>query len=115
MWKEGVPMKFGDTGKTESPVAEAPEEPIDSAITGVRPGSNGVGQDSQESVSLFLIIHSTAENERKVYRCDEEQEAKMFLEMLTADGVDREDIELFHASTVPFSLSYRPVVDFEVP
>jgi hypothetical protein len=101
--------------KTKRSTTEAPDEaePFD-ALLEVHPEADG-GRHSEQSGSLFLIIHSTAENGRKVYRCDGNKEAQTFLEMLIADGVGQDDLELFHASVVPFRLSYRAVVDFEGP
>jgi hypothetical protein len=107
-------MAFGNGGNTIRAMTEAPDDPHDAALKGLQPGAYAARVYYQESGTRFLIVHRTAEDGRKIYRCDETQEARTFLEMLIAGGVDREDIELFRASKVPFTLSYRPVVDFQL-
>jgi hypothetical protein len=107
-------MTFLNSGKPIRPTTKAPDDPLDAAFKGLQPGAYAAREESHESGSRFLIAHRTAEDGRKIYRCDETQEARKFLEVLIANGVDREDIELFRASKVPFSLSYRTVVEFQV-
>ena len=99
-------------GKRDGP-AEAPVGPSSDEFKGLQPGVYRAREEAEESAPLFLILQRDPDNGRKAYRCEGAHEAQTFLETLIADGVDREDIELFRASRIPFSLSFRPVVDFE--
>jgi len=67
----------------------------------------------QEIGHLFLVIQRDGTGLPKIHRCEEAQEAQIFLEGLLSQGVNREDIELFRAARTPFSVSYRPVVNFQ--
>jgi hypothetical protein len=106
-------MLFGNGGGKLDSLAEAANNPFDDEFKGLQPGVSSAQEDAEERTSLFLIIQRNPDDGRKVHLCDGEREVRTFLEMLIAEGADRENLEVFRGSKIPFSVSFRPVINFE--
>ncbi|MFQ6019475.1 MAG: hypothetical protein ACE5KW_01840 [Dehalococcoidia bacterium] len=119
-------MAFGTFGRgdkqsmviersVEQLAVEAPHDASGDRLEDRRPAAEHGGSEASQGNGrgnghVFLIVQRNGNGAPVIHHRENAREAQIFLEALLTDGINREDVEIFHASKVAFNVRFRPVV-----